>query len=609
MEDSLVALAEAARGRRPGSTWAELVAELAQAVGSRLQGRVEHADGDRLAGRLVRVGPRAGVGRTTEVTVAAWRRDDLSGARIAATVRAAIERRQEAAEAHRLALLMVVAGPGASDARDALWLHDDLLAGFDAVALGFVDEAEEWTVLRRAGVPERVSSFEAALPLLTTVPPAPAPRPREPGPGEPGLVPEPVRPPHVLLVAGEWGSKFGGLSTLNRDLAVALAEAGVVVHVCVPVAAAADVELAGRLGVNLVAPDPIPGLEDATILLAGPRVPEDYRPDIIVGHGRHYGPYAYGLQTTRFRNGSAKPKRVQVVHVDPEQLEAAKEEPGGPSRMMIADERRTLERRLCVEADLVAGVGPLLTESIRDAMRGHGAHPDVYELRPGLPDWEPVDPADPPSLRRVLLIARAEDVRSKGIDLAVRALVEVTDRQSDPGRTPILTIRGVPEDTAEDEDVREQLKALAGDKLKLTFRPYTVDEEAIRADLWSARVAIMPSRHEGFGLAGYEAIAAGVPVRISQESGLARMLTKILGGTPEEVVQVRGTPADVERAWANSIGDALADPKQAFERAAWLRARLHDEVSWAKSVDGLLRKLGIDPASLTPRRRVRAAGY
>jgi len=237
-------------------------------------------------------------------------------------------------------------------------------------------------------------------------------------------------------------------------------------------------------------------------------------------------------------------------------------------------------------------------------MRGYGNQPEVFELRPGLRDWRPVDPADPPALRRVLLIARAEDVRSKGIDIAVRALVEVTDRQSDPDRTPRLTIRGVPEHTEEDEDVRRELRRLARKKLKLSFRPYTVDEEAIRDDLWGARLAIMPSRHEGFGLAAYEAIAAGVPVRISQESGLAQMLTKIIGGTPREVVRVRGSEAEIEKIWANTISDALAEPKPAFERAAWLRNRILQEVSWEKTVQDLLGKLDIDPATLT--RSVRA---
>jgi glycosyltransferase involved in cell wall biosynthesis len=38
----------------------------------------------------------------------------------------------------------------------------------------------------------------------------------------------------------------------------------------------------------------------------------------------------------------------------------------------------------------------------------------------------------------------------------------------------------------------------------------------------------MPSRHEGFGLVALEAISAGVPVLVSKESGLGRMLIECL---------------------------------------------------------------------------------
>ena len=40
----------------------------------------------------------------------------------------------------------------------------------------------------------------------------------------------------------------------------------------------------------------------------------------------------------------------------------------------------------------------------------------------------------------------------------------------------------------------------------------------------------LPSRTEGFGLVGLEAISAGVPVLISGESGIAEALEKVEGG-------------------------------------------------------------------------------
>jgi D-inositol-3-phosphate glycosyltransferase len=84
-----------------------------------------------------------------------------------------------------------------------------------------------------------------------------------------------------------------------------------------------------------------------------------------VGHGRVLGRYAAAQQQQFF----PKARRVHFVHTDAEQLEAAKEEPGGGSNMINADARRNLERDLARSADLVVGVGPLLTGTILSTAR------------------------------------------------------------------------------------------------------------------------------------------------------------------------------------------------------------------------------------------------
>ncbi|MDP2439406.1 MAG: glycosyltransferase, partial [archaeon] len=42
-------------------------------------------------------------------------------------------------------------------------------------------------------------------------------------------------------------------------------------------------------------------------------------------------------------------------------------------------------------------------------------------------------------------------------------------------------------------------------------------------DLHQCSLVLMPSRQEPFGLAGLEALSAGVPVMISRQSGLHRI--------------------------------------------------------------------------------------
>ena len=125
------------------------------------------------------------------------------------------------------------------------------------------------------------------------------------------------------------------------------------------------------------------------------------------------------------------------------------------------------------------------------------------------------------------------------------------------------------------------------------MRPYSDDESSIRADLWQSRVVLMPSRHEGFGLAALEAIAAGVPVLISEESGLARLLERDLGEEfAEMILPTQGDASRVAATWGAALAERLKDPTAAFRRAHALRDRLSAIISWDKAADALLEALG-----------------
>ncbi|GIM97367.1 glycosyltransferase family 4 protein [Paractinoplanes toevensis] len=594
MDNSLAQLVAAATGGMSGEAWADRVADLADAVAARLRGEVVQSPSDRLRSPHIRV--ERGTDRPADIEIAAWRPDEFAqivSSWVASLAHVAMRRRQDDPDLGRVALFAVVVGvPEDFDLVPGL---DDLLTEYDNVVLGLINGRERWLGLRAGAEPIELAGLDAALAHLTAAPGAADPAEEKP-------VVDADRRPRFLLMATEWGSKYGGLSTFNRDLATALAAIGVDVRVCVPEANPADVtQVWESATVKLVAPDPIPGIEGDALLLAGPRVVEgeDYRPDVIVGHGRHTGPYAYGLHQRIFRDA----RRVHVVHTDAELLEQAKEEPDGDSRMIEADERGMIELALARSADLVVGVGPLLSMLISHHMRGPDPVPPVFNLRPGLRNWgEQVNAADPPEFRQVLLVARAEDIRSKGIDIAVGAVKAIVDKRDDLTTRPTLVIRGVPDDEA--TQVRKRVEEIAEESLTVLLRRYTTSQKRLRDDLWGSRLVIMPSRHEGFGLAAYEAIAVGVPVLITQESGLAMMLTDLARANrldpPREVVSVQGTAEDVAKRWADKIEEVLTRPQEAFARAAALRQQTLAEVSWDRTVAELLGRLGIEvPSSAT----------
>jgi len=401
--------------------------------------------------------------------------------------------------------------------------------------------------------------------------------------------PQPVnRKQRIMLVSDEWRSGHGGLSTFNRELAAALAAAGADVAVLVPKTFDEDIRAASEVNVALVTPARVPGLSDFETLLLPPVFAErDWEPDIIVGHGRVLGPYAAAQQQF-----FPKARRVHFVHTDSEQLEAAKEQPGGDSHMRIADDRRSLERELARSADLVVGIGPLLTATISDALIGPDPAPKVIDLVPGLRSAFDAASAQPPVNNRVLIVGRADDFQSKGIDIAANAMLQVVDGwpPSRPHR-PALIIRGVPDTAA--KRVKAQLDDILEDQVGYHLRPYCDDEAEVVRDFAQARMLLMPSRHEGFGLSAYEAIASGIPVLISAESGLAEFLRESnIRSAEASIVSTRNASArQAIDEWATAIQRVLDDPESARAQACELRRELNERVSWRQAAESLLGEL------------------
>jgi glycosyltransferase involved in cell wall biosynthesis len=103
-----------------------------------------------------------------------------------------------------------------------------------------------------------------------------------------------------------------------------------------------------------------------------------------------------------------------------------------------------------------------------------------------------------------------------------------------------------------------------------------LDDADLAAVLAGATVVAVPSRSEGFGLPALEAMAAGVPVIVSD----APALVELLAGAG--VVVPREDPA----ALAAAIGELLSDPLGVAELAAAGRRRAAD-FSWPKAASQL----------------------
>ena len=117
---------------------------------------------------------------------------------------------------------------------------------------------------------------------------------------------------NFTLLATEWGSKRGGLSTFNRVLAIELAKHSKVhVSVLVPRCDQTEIDDARSKDVTLAQAKRRPGIDEKNWLCFPP---DDLQIDVVIGHGVVLGSQAQIIQENR------RCKWIQFVHTDPEEL-------------------------------------------------------------------------------------------------------------------------------------------------------------------------------------------------------------------------------------------------------------------------------------------------
>jgi glycosyltransferase involved in cell wall biosynthesis len=187
---------------------------------------------------------------------------------------------------------------------------------------------------------------------------------------------------------------------------------------------------------------------------------------------------------------------------------------------------------------------------------------------------------------------RLEDPVLKGAPLACQVITHLNSSipWQPPSRRPKLILRGFTQDTFESE--MGAIDGMEAAKEFVTCRPYTPDEEDIAGDICAASVVIMPSKQEGFGLTALEAIAAGIPIAVTAESGLGEYLltTKIAAVdaiAQKCVLDVIGEANDINKKWAERIAYIFNNTEAAFEEAANLKNALMPVLTWELAARGL----------------------
>ena len=377
----------------------------------------------------------------------------------------------------------------------------------------------------------------------------------------------------MTLLSSEWRSAKGGLSTINRELAIQLAKhPSVEVSVYLPQCSEADKRVAASHNVHLTEAQKMAGYDNPIDWLSS--LPNDHAVDCVIGHGA-----VLGRQVQFIKRTHPYCKWIQVVHTAPEELGMYKEY---EERISRGEDKHQVEVDLCKLADQVVAIGPKLAEVFSGYLRPCGKDQDVLNFTPGIfSEFADVNQAtEERKAFNVLVFGRGdnEDFQLKGYDIAAQAIAELKDM------TYKLVFVGAT--CGEEEKVADLLLQQGIDCSQLIVRCFNENREQLALLFCEVDLAIMPSRTEGFGLAALEALSAGLPVLVSGNSGLGEALKEVPIGS--NCVVESEDPKD----WANAIKAVRKKKRKLRLREAKLLQGEYAEIySWQDHCNRLVERM------------------
>ena len=367
---------------------------------------------------------------------------------------------------------------------------------------------------------------------------------------------------------------MGGLSTVNRQLAILLAKHSEVdVNLLVPQSACSEEDRSMALShnVSIQEAEKRPGFSDPLEWLSFP--PRDLVIDFVLGHGAKLGKQAQVIRK------SHNCKWIQVVHTAPEELAMHKNYPKAISK---GEEKNLTEVELCKLANAVLAVGPKLADAFSAQLRSSKSQDDILQLTPGtFREFSDVKQAKKESNKfKVLTFGRGdpEDFSLKGYDISARAIVELKDKSY------CLIFVGAPD--GKQDEVAANLLESGIDKSQLTVKKFVQSKDRLKELFCEVDLSIMPSRTEGFGLTALEALSAGLPILVSGNSGFGEALCTVPSGKSFVVESVDPTE------WAKAIaGVRQKERSDRLQEIQQLRISYEEMFSWEKQSDSLVEKM------------------
>ncbi|KAI8487113.1 hypothetical protein Bbelb_351830 [Branchiostoma belcheri] len=392
--------------------------------------------------------------------------------------------------------------------------------------------------------------------------------------------------PVVLLITDEYGNSLGDASTIDRQMAALLVSKGAKVYSLVLSTTKDNEDDAAADGVQLIIPTTFEGDERRPNLnwlrwdhqTRYPNLPLDV--GFIIGHVNITSRAARQIKELRLPGA----KLVQVTSVVPEETSHFE---GDERVMSIGEESDSILDDL-QHADVIFSVGPLVHDYYK-----HQTKQLKLQHHEFLP--KPSDIFSKMQLKHVntetkvvLSIGKIKGAESlKGYDIAAKIMNIVIERLP---YTKWQVFGVSPEDFPES---KKFIQANV-DKNRFSFTPlnYTTQKELSKV-MQKANVILMPSRAEPFGLVGLEAIAAGIPVLVSDKSGLAWFLRNQGPEFDRLIVEIADDDHEAAKTLAKRIINMLNDGSREFQAARSLKEKLLASNYWDASHSKFLKEFGL----------------
>lgn len=399
----------------------------------------------------------------------------------------------------------------------------------------------------------------------------------------------------IVFLATAWGTKHGGINSFNFDLCKAVAAQLQPLEeyevVCVVLNADKDViEKAQKdNNIRLISLDisPRENFEDGDAYKIR-YIFEDrnssWQPCWWVGHDVISGSIAIKLRELHKKLPS---KVVIIRHMDYETYKIFQ----NPTE---SEELIQEQKRITKDANRVIAIGPYLQNLVQDYL-----DTDVKCLIPGL--LKNVQSKTSPKTFRAITFGRLEPATKviKQTELTVKAFGVLIKRSHELEKrhlnNAILTLVGIKKDSSQSREMLEIAKEYAGRSVTVNCFAYQELREELIEELSRKAVCLMLSLREGFGLAGWEAISAEVPLVLSKSSGLYQFLESLEVGATRRVIGI-----DVENKEEVKNIDKISqhllaiseNPKKYKEQAQELK-KILEVYTWERAANDFLEALEI----------------